>query len=269
MPAISISLYVVEQILWYRLKEPFFLWFCTLIFSLGIPDKASAGLWRLDKLDAQYQISIRGQEHDQLTLSHEGTDTLFVLTTASSHTPSGNTHRLQLWFDDRPSVTDTSMTRLDKRSFLIHLTSSEKNDIIHKMITGIKLQIRYPITQNTYRNIRFSLLGFTAALNDLLIAHEIGHLDPEWLNENHKTQELMCYYAADFSVLSMLHRKQGLIHAESVSRLKREYGDELGEVITNIVTQVYAMPHDRLPRDPRGDKFGIFQRCMQGYKNSP
>ena len=43
----------------------------------------------------------------------------------------------------------------------------------------------------------------------------------------------------------------------------RQWGRIFGE---NIVTGVYQMPETDIPREPRGDKYGIFRRCMAQYQ---
>lgn len=247
-------------------RKPRSTWLLATILALNCYSYANASQWKLELHNEQYQISIQAKQGDRLVLSHAGEDTRFVLLTAAGQDQPDNRQLLQFWFDNETAIIETGLTRLSRQTYLIQLDSSQKNEILKQMVNGIKLQMRYPLKELNYRQINFSLIGFTAILNDFLIAHEIGHLDPEWLNENHKTQELMCYYAANFSVLAMLHRKQGLSYKQSANRLKKRYTDVLDEVITDIVKQVYAMPRSRLPRDPRGDKFGIFQRCMQRYQ---
>lgn len=236
------------------------------VLAVNVHTEIQANQWKLEKHDEQYQISIQSVQHDRLILSHESEDTRFVLLAATGQEQPDNKQILQLWFDNETSIIETKLTQLKNRTYLIELNRPQKNKILKQMINKVNLHVRYLVGEHIYRKISFSLLSFTAVLNDMLIAHEIGHLDPQWLNENHKTQELMCFYAANFSVLSMLHRKRGLAYERSLSQLKKHYTDVLDEVITDIVKQVYAIPRSKLPRDPRGDKFGIFQRCMQRYK---
>lgn len=246
--------------------KPRSIWLLAVVLTLDCYNYANASQWKLEMHNEQYQISIQGKQADRLILSHDGENTRFVLLTAAGQDQPDNRQILQLRFDNETSIIETGLSRLDRRTYLIQLSGMQKNEILKQMINRINLQMRYQVKEHIYREISFSLLGFTAVLNDFLIAHEIGRLDPEWLNENHKMRELMCYYAANFSVLSMLHRKNGLAYKQSLSRLKKRYTDELDEVITDIVRQVYAMPRSSLPHDPRGDKFGIFQRCMERFQ---
>jgi len=248
------------------MTKPRLIWLLASMLTLIIPNSANASQWKLEKHDEQYQISIQSTQGDRLVLSHEGEDIRFILSTSSRQVQPDDQYILQLWFGNDMGFIETGLTRLNKQTYLIQLSEPQKNKILKQMIDRLKLQFRYLINEHSYREITFSLLGFTAVLNDLLIAHEIGNLDPEWLNEKHKTQELMCYYAANFSVLSMFDRKQGLSYKQSVNKLKNRHSDVLDEVISDIVRQVYAMPRARLPRDPRGDKFSIFQRCMQRFQ---
>jgi len=234
--------------------------------ALCIQAQSSASQWKLEKHDDHYQIFIATAQQDRLVLSHEGEDTHFILHTASDQAQPDSEQHLQIWFDNDTGITEVTMTRLKKLTYQINLDHEQKKKFLRQMINKITFHIRYLLKEHDYRHLSFSLLGFTAVLNDLLIAHEIGHLDPEWLNENHKTQELMCFYAANFSVLSILHRKNGLTAKQSISRIKQQYTTVLDELIMDIVRQVYNMPRTKLPRDPRGDKFGIFQRCMQAYQ---
>lgn len=221
--------------------------------------------WQLDKNADQYQISIRSSQGDRLTLSHEGEDTQFIISFTKRRQSPDKRHTVQIWFDKQDSVLETKLARLANNTFKFKLSKSQKSSVINQMINHITLHVRYLVDDQNYQETEFSLLGFTAVLNDLLIAHDIGHLDPEWLNENHKTTELTCFYAANFSVMAMLYRKQGYSYKRTVQRIQSQYNEMLHEVISNIVKQVYAMPRDSLPRDPRGDKYGIFQNCMQGF----
>lgn len=262
---ITCSCFKIQPDRLYRLQQWLF-WLLVAILTLGVINEVSARQWKLEKHGEQYQISVQGVEHDRLVLSHEGENSRLMLMTADGHEQPDNSRILQFWFDDDNSIIETGLTRLSRQTYLIQLNSTQKNAIIKQMINGIKFHIRYLLNEHTYREITFSLIGFTAVLNDLLIAHEIGHLDPEWMNENHKSQELMCYYAANFSVLAMLHRKSGLSYQQSISKLKERHTEALDEVISDVVKQVYTMPRARLPRDPRGDKFGIFQRCMERFQ---
>lgn len=231
----------------------------------GISGTAQAEQWQLEKNGEDYQISIQSNQGDRLILNHEGEDTRFIINVPSKHKQPDSRQMLQRWFDKDHSIIESEISRIDRYTYQIKLSKSQKNDFIQKMINYVDLYIRYPIGEHSYREVRFSLIGFTAVLNDMLIAHEIGHLDPEWLNENHKTRELMCYYAANFSVLAMLHRRQGLSYRQSLKKFKSQYADALNDVISDIVKQVYNMPAARLPRDPRGDKYGIFKRCMENF----
>lgn len=252
----------------YKIK-PVWGWLLTAALAVCFQSEVMANQWKLEKHGEQYEISVQGLQGDRLVVSHEGEDSRFILLTAADQDQPDNRLLLQFWFDTETSIVETGLTRLSRQTYLIQLDSSQKNDVLKQMIKHVNMKMRYLIKGQNYREITFSLLGFTAVLNDLLIAHEIGHLDPEWLNENHKTQELMCYYAANFSVLAMLHRKQGLSDQQSIDILKKRYTEALEEVITDIVLQVYRMPRSKLPRDPRGDKFGIFQRCMQHAHQEP
>ena len=239
----------------------------TLIISMLIFQAPThAGQWKLEKNGEQYQMSIQSSDRDRLILSHTGEDTRFVLLTTSKQKQPDNRQMLQLWFDNESSIIETGLTRIKPRTYLIKLNRSQKNDILNQMVNKVDLHMRYLVHDRIYRDMEFSLIGFTAVLNDMLIAHDMGHLDPEWLNENHKTQELMCFYAANLSVQAMINRKRGLTYKNTIQQLKKRYRESLEEVINDIVKQVYAMPYSKLPRDPRGDKYGIFSRCMRRYQ---
>lgn len=250
----------------YHDKKSQWSWFLATALAVCFQTPVIAKQWKLEKHADQYQISIEASQGERLIVSHQGENSRFILQTSAKQQQPDDRQLLQFWFDNETSIVETGLTRLDKLTYLIQLSDSQKTDFLKRMINHIDLKMRYVVKEQTYHEITFSLLGFTAVLNDLLIAHEIGHLDPEWLNENHKTQELMCYYAANFSVLAMLYRKQGLSDQQSINKMKKQYTEALEELITDIVLQVYRMPRSKLPRDPRGDKFGLFKRCMQHYQ---
>jgi len=263
------SLYQFKHLIEVSLTRPLLLpIYLLLCLFLAMPyTNAWAGQWQLEMLKERYRISIKSDQGDRLMLSHKGEDTQFIIQTAQSQTQPNDRYILQIWFDTDNSIIETGLVRLDRNTYQIQLTGEQKDTFIKQMINHVELHVRYPFQEQNFRQISFSLLGFTAVLNDLLIAHEIGHLDPEWLNENHKNQELMCYYAANFSVQAMLYRKQGLTLGQTLQKLKSKNSEALDDVINDIVTQIYHMDRGRLPLDPRGDKFGIFQRCMEHYKH--
>lgn len=165
------------------LKKPHLILLLTSMLILATPCLVNAAQWELEKHGEDYQISIQSSRGDRLVLFHEGEDTRFILWTAADRKQPDKQRILQLWFDKDTDIIKTGISRLNTQSYLIQLSSSQKSEILNQMINRLQLRVRYPVDEQNYRTIVFSLLGFTAVLNDLLIAHEIGHLDPEWLNE--------------------------------------------------------------------------------------
>lgn len=164
-------------------------------------------------------------------------------------------------------ITKTGKLQLiDKQSgqqtYLLKLERSQQTSLLNKMISGLVISIRIIDKGQQISPFEFSLSGFTARLNDFLIAREIGQLDYEWLLENHKDRELLCYYAANIYVKAIQDRLDKGNYRKTLDAIPKTGIEKLDSVTGEMVQNVYSIPARNLPTDPRGDKYGIFKACM-------
>lgn len=239
---------------------------CIVITLLLLPAMASAE-WTLRQSADGHWISTSTAAGHQLIVAHnqaEETHFLLVLEIAKPAPPVPTQISLAV---DRGPVVQTRLTLLEQRPanrlFRIQLSDEEKKAFITRMIAGLTLRLWFGERTAIRDTLQFSLLGFTAAFNDLLIADRIGRLDPAWLIEQHRERELGCYYTANLFVAAMQERIRGRSAAQAISSLPRSGQESVDTMIPRIVSQVYAVPRAKLPIEPRGDKFAIFQECME------
>jgi len=150
-----------------------------------------------------------------------------------------------------------------QRTYLLKLDRKQKTTLLNKMISGLVINITVTNKRQPMPLVSFTLSGFTARLNDLLIAREIGKLDYEWLLENHKDRELLCYYAANIYIKSLLDRLNKGSYQKTLESIPKTGIEKLDSVTGEMVQNVYSIPARKLPTDPRGDKYGIFKACMK------
>ncbi len=149
-----------------------------------------------------------------------------------------------------------------QQTYLIELERKQKTSLLNWMVSQLVIVIDVITEQQTVSVVEFSLVGFTTRLNDFLIAKEIGKLDYRWLLENHKDKELLCYYAANVYVKAMLDRIDNRSVQQTLASIPKTGIEMLDSVTGEMVDNVYGVPKQNLPRDPRGDKYGIFKSCM-------
>jgi len=194
-----------------------------------------------------------------------GSDLEFLLKLAQERSGPDVAQSHSVWVDgsERVPTLLELMGQDGGKTFRLGLTAQQKITFMNQMIEGLILGIAFKDQTQQTRTVRFSLIGFTAAMNDLLIASEIGTLDVERLWERHKERELLCYFTAATAVKAMLDRKAGRSQEECLATIGRTGIDMLDEAIPEMVAHVYAVPHAQVPVDPRGDKYGIFKDCME------
>jgi hypothetical protein len=61
----------------------------------------------------------------------------------------------------------------------------------------------------------------------------------------------------------MQERIRGRSAVQAQVTLPRTGQSSVDEMIPDIISQVYAVPASELPIEPRGDKFAIFEECME------
>ncbi len=222
--------------------------------------------WTLKQSDDGHWItSTTPDGHELIVVHNEARQTHFLLVLAVSRPVPAAPSQISLTIDRGPLIQSTLTLleqRRDSRLFRIELDSEQKALYIARMIAGLNLRIWFGEHAKASDKLQFSLLGFTAAFNDLLIAGRVGKLDPVWLIEQHREKELGCYYTANLFVAAMQERVNGYNAAQTRQRLPRSGHQAVDDMIPMIVSQVYSVPASKLPIEPRGDKFAIFEECM-------
>ncbi len=238
-----------------------------LLLCLLIPVTAFSQ-WHLTQSKDGHWISARSKQGDhRIIVAHSDGQTHFFLAVHYSEPTSSNFAKIHIYVD-RGDGFDTTMKRVEKNAsgilFRIHMSDEQKATLLKQFRAGLTLGIVMENQAGKKITLKFPLLGFTAKWNDLLIANEIGRLDPNWLLEREKYNELFCLSAAGFSVQATNMRNQGLSYKETLQRIDRTGIQAIDDSILDIVEQVYALPPEKLPLGARGDKYGIFKRCMEG-----
>jgi hypothetical protein len=237
-----------------------------LFIVLSLASAAVNAQWTLRQSDDGHWITTSTAEGHQLIVAHKATEeTHFLLILAVAKPAPAVPSQVLLTIDRGPPV-QTQLKLLEQRPedrlFRIELSNAQKAVFITRMIAGLNLRLGFGEQAMAENNLQFSLLGFTAAFNDLLIADRVGRLDPAWLIERNRERELGCYYTANLFVAAMQERIGGHSEAETLQSLPRSGHEAVDEMIPTIVSQVYAVPASQLPIEPRGDKFAIFEQCM-------
>lgn len=224
--------------------------------------------WSVSTVKGEHWIVTENDRKDQLAVLRDQRSRVLVVLAPSRPRPDMS-EPVRVWVDGAEPV----MTMLRReaawtaaRAHSLDFDPEQEVYFMKRMIAGLRLYMEYRDEQEQPVRLDFSLMGFTASLNDLLIAKDLGTLDPERLVETDREKELMCLYAANISVTAMRNRKKGLSRDEALARIKSTGLTTLDEAGANIVAGVYQMPESDIPRDPRGDKYGIFRRCMAQYQ---
>ena len=227
-----------------------------LILTLLLSPSLSAQ-WSLLSHQSPHAIHSQPRENQELRLFRQG-EGLQLLLKMGAHGPSVG-DKVTLEVDGRAVAVAVARPSPDHADgHRLELTGADRVKVINAMIGGLELRLGYG-----GGGPRFSLLGFTSAFNDLLIADALGRIDHEWLMEQGRERELLCYYVANVTVRAMLHRLEGVEFFQSVHALPATGMELLDSAGLQAVRQVYEMDAAKLPRDPRGDKYGLFRACLE------
>jgi len=119
------------------------------------------------------------------------------------------------------------------------------------------------IDKNLSKTVSFSLKGFTVALNDLLIANDIGSLDTMWLLRHNKDRELYCLMTTNISIEAMQYRLKGESYNNVLHLISKTGYSIIDHNLAEIIEQVYKIPKQELPYVPRAEKYLMFSNCME------
>ena len=233
-----------------------------LLAVIGLCAAGTAAAWELLHAAGHYGITVAGTGGDRLLVYRgpAGLDLLLEPRSPRSWTTDGAVVRVRV--DRRPALQATLAARPggpDRLRFELVLSDALKVRLMNEMIAGIGLVLSTPAGTEP---VRFGLEGFTAALNELLIANELGTLDLERLFEQHRDRELLCLFAATVRVQALLDRRQGLSLEDSLARFRPTGIEALDHLAPELARQAYDIPAGEVPLDPRADRYGLFRSCM-------
>lgn len=238
-----------------------------LLLTLSSPGNANS--WEIVPSVDAYWIKTNSQDQHQLVVIRKDHVSWFMLILATDSPPPGEDIPVKIKFDRSPPET-VHLKFMDNRPeqsiFRIELSEQQKEIYISRMITGLKMTISFDKKVKGNREISFSLKGFTVALNDLLIADDIGSLDPSWLHEKHKDHELFCYLTSAISVKVMQQRIEGYNFSDSLHSIKQTGYSMIDNNLSSIISQIYNIPQNNLPSEPKAEKYMIFRRCMKQWQ---
>jgi len=216
-----------------------------------------------------YWIKTSSKENHQLIVIRNQNITHFMLILATDSPPPDFPIPIKIGIDNIP--TESSYLKfLERRPeqsiFTIELSEESGNIQVSRMISGLTMSIIFTDQVKGNRRISFSLLGFTAALNDLLIADDIGSLDPGWMLKNHKDRELFCYLASNVSIEAMHYRILGYTYSRTLHSIKNTGYPIIDNNLADIISQTYNIPRKQLPTEPKAEKYMIFRRCIKQHE---
>lgn len=226
----------------------------------------NAADWKLIPSNDGYWIKTTNNENHQLLLAYKDNKPhfLLILNTDSPEPDKPIPIKIKI---DKGAWIQSKLKPLEKQSeqiiFRFEVDSNSEYGLISRMIAGIQWSINFNSGPNKNNAINFSLLGFTVAFNDLLIANEIGSLEQAWLIEHRKDRELYCLLTTNISILAIEHRLQGKSYAKTLTSIPKTQYSIIDEHFGEIINQVYQLPYKNLPYVPRAEKHLMFSRCMK------
>ncbi len=150
-----------------------------------------------------------------------------------------------------------------RMQLVVVLDAVQKKELIKRMIAGLEIRILVKHKNKSLATATYSLVGFTAEMNDFLIAMDIGKLNYQWLAGQAMHKELVCLYAATVYVQALLDRQSSLTIENSMEKLPKTGMLQLEEEVgPELIRTVYKLPAYKIPIEPRGDKYAIFHSCM-------
>jgi len=249
--------------------------FLLLLFAgTVLAGSSAADNWTLvSSKDAYWIKTVSADSHELLVAYHEDAAQFLLILKTDSPAPD-KTLPVSIQIDRGPKQ-GGHLRLLEKRPeqsiFRLEVDEADKANYLAQMIAGLKMTIHFDFIRKQHssrgsafsKNVSFSLMGFTVALNDLLIANDIGSLNPEWLMRHNKDRELYCLLTTNVSIKAMQYRLDGEDY-NNVLHLVPETGysiidHNLGE----IIEQVYRIPQGDLPYVPRAEKYLMFANCMK------
>jgi len=242
--------------------KQFSIFILLLLFSYA----GNAADWTLVPSNDGYWIKTSNNEKHELLLAYKDNKPhfLLILNTDSPEPDRPIPVKIKI---DKGAWIQSKLNPLNKRSeqiiFRIEVDSNSEFGLISRMIAGIQWSVNFNSGPNKNKPVVFSLLGFTVAFNDLLIANEIGSLEQAWLIKHRKDRELYCLLTTNISIQAIEHRLQGKSYAKTLTSIPKTQYSIIDEQFGEIINQVYQLPKKDLPYVPRAEKHLMFSRCMK------
>lgn len=232
---------------------------------VNTPETSAQANWQVtdQKVQKLFSTDSSGNRFS-LVQGDNGVD--FVLLLSNPIPQGASPNRIHLVIDSsQPLTTDVQFIRQSDTQIQLTLVldTDTKKQLMKQMMGGLELRLIIKETNKKIASLNYSLMGFTANLNDFLIAREIGRLNYHWLAGQNKHKELVCYYAANTYVQTLLDRKNGLTIENSLEKLPKSGILQLDEEIgPEIIRNVFKLSDNKIPIEPRGDKYAIFANCI-------
>lgn len=225
-----------------------------------------AAEWHMTTDGFSHSVVTRNADGHQLVVDASGKAASLIVDLAGSGERSPTRWAVEVRVDGKP-VLAGELAFLNEPgkagSASLLLDDDQKITLLHQMVAGLQLVMTSKDPAARVMPLSFSLIGFTAALNDLLIANHVGKLDFDWLLETHREQELICLYAATMTVRAMDARISGQSQAQTLAGIRATGIDMLDDGVPALVDSVYRVPATQLPHEPSAEKYGIFQACLR------
>lgn len=248
---------------------------CLLFLLIGpaVSGENSADNWTLVPSKGAYWIKTVNAEQHELLVAYREDDPQFLLILKTDRPPPNKTLPISIRIDSGPKQA-ARLRFLEKRGeqsiLRIEVNEDDKNTYLSQMIAGLNMAIDFDFLskqsaskdRNIADTVSFTLKGFTVALNDLLIANEIGSLDSEWLLRHNKDRELYCLLTTNISVDVLQYRLRGESFNNVLHLIEKTGYSIIDHNLGEIIEQVYRIPQEDLPYVPRAEKYLMFTNCM-------
>ncbi len=241
-----------------------------MLIGQALAGNSAADNWTLVSSNGAYWIkTVNADQHELLVAYYEeAAQILLILKTDSP--PPDKTLPVKIRIDRGPKESGW-LTFLEKRPdqsiVRIELNDEQKHSYLSQMIAGLTMTIYFDFQvsggKTISKKVPFSLKGFTVALNDLLIANEIGSLDPGWLLKHKKDRELYCLLTTNISIQAMQYRLKGESYKNVLHLIPQTGYSFIDHNFGELVEQVYNIPKKQLPYVPRAEKYLMFSHCME------
>lgn len=232
-----------------------------LFIVLFIPALVNAQ-WVLEQSDDGHWISCQNGQQHQFVVSQSKNEIQFILIL---DLPTGNLaipDSALFGIDNNPLINYPLRVLKQRPSSValqLVLNDTEKDRFIGELVDGLVLHIGF---HQYALGIDFPLKGFTNSFSNLLIANDIGLLDPAWLQNRGMNQEMACYEISELSVQSLTARQQGHPASETLIILTEKSTANVEEAVPDIINWAYGIPDAKFPKVPTTKKYGIFKECM-------